>query len=87
MSEPCLGDKDAQSAAIEEGTDFMSRKTTVDYNNMELSKPFAVTTDQSHRLQCQTSFVLGNEQIMSSVDRDDEFFIDEFLSNPIQVRN
>ena len=24
---------------------------------------------------------------MSSADRDDDFFIDEFLSNPIQVRN
>ena len=24
---------------------------------------------------------------MNSADRDDEFFIDEFLSNPIQVRN
>ena len=71
---------------LEVGSDLMSRKTTVDYN-MELSKPFAETTDQSHRLQCQTSFILGADQNLgAAVDKDEDFQIDEFLSNPIQVR-
>ena len=65
----------------------MSRKTTVDFNRMDTSRPEAESGDQSHRLLCQTSFILGTDQTLgAAVDKDDDFQIDEFLSNPIQVR-
>ena len=64
----------------------MSRKTTVDFAHLDSSKPVAVLGSQSNRLQCQTSFILGNEQMLASPEKEDDFFIDEFLSNPIQVR-
>lgn len=65
----------------------MSRKTTVDFNHMDTPKPIAESNDQSHRLLCQTSFILGADQNLgAAVDKDEDFQIDEFLSNPIQVR-
>ena len=79
-------DKDLFIKVQQETSDLMSRKTTADFAHMDSSKPVVGLNDQINRLQCQASFILGNEQLVASPEKEDDFFIDEFLSNPIQVR-